>query len=115
MPNPERRVGVLNLRDQPLEIHRGGEVLLLPPHGVVEVDEEELRAPQLAALVMRHLVQVVEPPLRAAPVPPAPPAAEAPAARAEALAAPEEPAASGEPRPPEKPTKAGKRGGKGEK
>ena len=61
MTDPARRQHLLvNLRSQPMEIHRGVDVLVLPPRGRVELLDSDLALPQLHALLARRQVAILE-------------------------------------------------------
>jgi hypothetical protein len=50
----------LNQRDQPVELHFEGRVVVLPPYGQAELNKYELESPQLQMLVRERLVTVEE-------------------------------------------------------
>jgi|SRR5579871_3259580 len=50
---PGLRYRALNQRAQPLELHCGARVVVVPPHGEVELSAEEIASPQL--LQLRHI------------------------------------------------------------
>jgi hypothetical protein len=61
MTDPARRQHLLvNLRSQPMEIHRGVDVLVLPPRGRVELLDSDLALPQLHALLAKRQVAILE-------------------------------------------------------
>jgi hypothetical protein len=61
MTDPARRQHLLvNLRSQPMEIHRGVDVLVLPPRGRVELLDSDLALPQLHALLAGRQVAILE-------------------------------------------------------
>lgn len=68
---------VLNQRDQPVELHLAGGVVVVPPRGQVELSADDVTSPQLQALMQRRVFVV-----RLAP-PPTEPEAETPSADAE--------------------------------
>ncbi len=58
MSETSTKVLVLNRRQQPLELHCGREVVVVPPNGAVEVPASELDAPQIRVLRARRYVVV---------------------------------------------------------
>jgi len=63
VPAPERarRSVVTNLRDQSVEIHHGGRVVVIEPRGQIELDELTTGADHLAELERQELVSVASP------------------------------------------------------
>lgn len=59
-----RRYRIINQRSQPVELHCGHDVVVLPPLGEAEVDETARDSPQVETLARRGLVAVhrIEPP-----------------------------------------------------
>jgi hypothetical protein len=51
---------VYNQQDQPVELHFESRVVVLPPFGQAELEEEETTSPQLQAFVSQRLVSVRE-------------------------------------------------------
>lgn len=49
---------VLNPRSQPVELHIGGRIHVLPPRGRMEIDEKDLKEPQVDVLRKRRLISV---------------------------------------------------------
>jgi hypothetical protein len=49
---------VFNHRDQPVELHCGHRVVVLPPQGQAELDEAEQASPQVQVLRQRRSVTV---------------------------------------------------------
>lgn len=64
-----RKVVVENLRDQAVEIHHGGDVVVVPPHETIELPDVRTGGDHLAELARQELVSVepVKPSARAAP------------------------------------------------
>ncbi len=80
---PEGNVRLRNRRQQPVELHLPGGVLVLPPHGETLVAPSMLATPQLAWLVARKALAAEPEPATAATPDPAPATnPEAPAATA---------------------------------
>ncbi len=52
------RVRVINGRDQPVELIIGGQAVVVPPYGQVELDESALNSPQLQALEHRRFIRI---------------------------------------------------------
>ena len=49
---------VSNRCDQPVELHLGEQVAVLTPYGTTELDEDEIKSPQLQALAAQRLITV---------------------------------------------------------
>lgn len=49
---------VLNRCDQPVELHLSERVAVLTPYGTTELDEDEVKSPQLQALADQRLITV---------------------------------------------------------
>lgn len=72
MSDPALSHIVLNQRDQPVELHGAGGVVVVPPRGQVEVSADDVVSPQLQALVQRRVLVVRPAPPPAEETPPAP-------------------------------------------
>lgn len=60
-----QRFRVINQRDQPVELHCGGRVVILASHAAAELSASEVSEPQLVGLERRGLLAI-----RAVPEPP---------------------------------------------
>ena len=55
---PENRYRVINQRDQPVELHCGGQVVVLAARAIAELGDSEIAQPQLQGLARRGLLSI---------------------------------------------------------
>jgi hypothetical protein len=54
--NPTGTVRLVNRRDQPVELHRGTEVVVIPPLGSLVLASDLARTPQIEVLIRHRLL-----------------------------------------------------------
>ena len=60
-PQPHRQVVLLNRRQQPVEIHLGADVHVLPPGARIEITASALQLPQVQRLIAHKALSVAVP------------------------------------------------------